>query len=173
MFHKTLALACAMLVGHVAAGFSGPLPIPEGDIAGQQYPVSPNGTVFECTVPVQNDAYAILVSADRFNASHCGLEIQSHSKPLYLDLHSLPFCPRLIATCRSIWAWISHLPDAGGYLPELCDQRHACHTGRLRECDGPVCKLDLHRHPGLLALQISVGRVSTFEVLWEASCSAL
>lgn len=86
-----------MLVGHVAAGFSGPLPIPEGDIAGQQYPVSPNGTVFECTVPVQNDAYAILVSADRFNASHCGLEIQSHSQ------YGLgyPIFPTLAGICQS------------------------------------------------------------------------
>ncbi|KAL1754719.1 hypothetical protein FB107DRAFT_291396 [Schizophyllum commune] len=67
MFAKVAIFASAVLVGSAAA------------FNGRAFPEKTNGTVYECGFAVHNNDFAAFVSPARFNATHCGKEVQASS----------------------------------------------------------------------------------------------
>ncbi|TRM67930.1 hypothetical protein BD626DRAFT_480225 [Schizophyllum amplum] len=67
MFAKATLLASALLASGVVA------------YNGREFPFSPTGQVYQCGFAVEDNDDAAFVSPTLFNASHCGMEIQSSS----------------------------------------------------------------------------------------------
>ena len=59
------------------------------------FPEKTNGTVYECGFAVHNNDFAAFVSPARFNATHCGKEVQASSE-FRLPFHALAVVFRVV-----------------------------------------------------------------------------